>query len=123
MKILIIEDEKILLEVLKEELGNVGFKIITANNGQEALDKLKDDPSINLVLLDILTPVMDGFEFLKRIHEDENKKLGVIPVIVLSNLGQDEEIKKALKLGAVDYFVKANHPISEIVEKIKDFLK
>ena len=123
MKILIVEDEKILVNVLKDEFENIGFKVVIANNGQEALDRLNDNPGIKLVLLDILTPVMDGFEFLQKMRTNENKSFRAIPIIVLSNLGQDEEIKKALRLGAVDYFVKAQHPISEILEKVKDFLK
>lgn len=74
----------------------------------------------DLIILDLILPKKDGFEVLETIKADS--KLKAIPVIVLSNLGQDEEIKKALALGAVDYMVKAQHPMNEIVVRIKKYI-
>lgn len=74
----------------------------------------------DLVLLDLILPKKDGFEVLQELKADPGLKQ--IPVVVLSNLGQDEEIKKALDLGAVDYLVKVQHPINEVVEKVRKYL-
>lgn len=123
MKILVAEDEKVLAQVLKEEFEGEGFDVSTAENGKEALDVMKSKSHRpDMVLLDLLMPVMDGFAVLKEVSEDRINNLKDIPVIVLSNLGQDEEIKRAFQLGATDYFVKSQHPIAEVVEKVKNFL-
>jgi len=124
MNILIAEDEKTLASVLKEEFELEGFSVIPVSNGKEAMDILNSKPNdINLIILDLLMPVRDGFQVLEEIKNDKVHGLGLIPIMVLSNLGQDEEIKKALSLGATDYFVKSQHPISEVVEKVKKFLE
>lgn len=118
-KILIVEDEKALVEVLRDELALHDFDASMAFNGEEALKKMRASVP-DLVLLDIIMPKMDGFEVLEEMQKDDALK--EIPVIVLSNLGEDEDIKRALKLGAVDYFVKAQHPIKEITEKVNQIL-
>ena len=118
-KILIVEDEIALSEVLRDEFSLHKFDIVVAYNGEEAMRKLRSEKP-DFVLLDLLLPKMDGFEVLKQMKSDE--ELQEIPVIVLSNLGQDEDIKEAMKLGAVDYFVKTQHPIKEIIEKVRHFL-
>lgn len=124
MKILVAEDEELLSKVLEDELKEAGFDVLLAADGSEALKDLKNNTKeIDLVLLDLLMPVVDGFQVLEEMQKDQIHNLGSIPVIVLSNLGQDDEIKKAFKLGAADYFVKSQHPISEIVEKVKGFLE
>jgi CheY-like chemotaxis protein len=124
MKILIAEDDKVLAEVLKEEFKDEGFAVTMAENGKEAMNALKSKANRpDLMLLDLLMPVMDGFAVLKEISEDQISNLKDIPVIVLSNLGQDEEIKRAFQLGASDYFVKSQHPVAEVVEKVKTFLE
>ncbi|MHB9019407.1 MAG: response regulator [Minisyncoccota bacterium] len=124
MNIIIAEDERLLSKVLKEEFEEAGFKIIQTFNGLETLKELKaKSKNIDLVLLDLLMPVINGFQVLEEMQKDRVDNLRAIPVIVLSNLGQDEDIKKAMSLGAVDYFVKAQHPISEVVEKVKNFLE
>lgn len=119
MKILIVEDEEILRDVLKEKLEQEKFVVTTAADGEEALASLKRQMP-DLIILDLILPKKDGFEVLETIKADS--KLKTIPVIVLSNLGQDEEIKKALALGAVDYMVKAQHPMNEIVVRIKKYI-
>lgn len=119
MKVLIIEDEEILLKVLKEKFENEGFEVDVAIDGEEALPAVeKSNP--DLIVLDIILPKKDGFEILQELKS--SLKFKQIPVIVLSNLGQDEEIKKALVLGATDYLVKTQHPIKEVVDKVKNYL-
>lgn len=116
MKVLLIEDEEILGDVLKEKLEQEKFTVEWAADGEAGLERVKPF-SPDLIVLDLILPKKDGFEVLKELKA--NPKLKTIPVVVLSNLGQDEEIKLALSLGAVDYMVKAQHPINEVIEKIK----
>ncbi len=116
MKILIVEDEESLAFVLKEKLDKSGFETKVAKDGETALT-LAHTYKPELVLLDLVLPKKDGFSVLRELKADP--ELGVVPVIVLSNLGEDENIKKAFALGAKDYFVKSQHPINEIVEKIE----
>lgn len=117
-KIFIIEDEQSLREILAERLKDAGFEIEVAIDGAEALDKLKTITP-DVILLDIILPKIDGFTVLEKIKED--LRIREIPVIVLSNLGQDTDIKRALDMGAVDYFIKAQHSLLEIVELVKTF--
>ncbi len=118
-KILIAEDEEVLLNVLKDRFEAEGWEVTTAKDGEEAIESIKKSQP-DLVLLDLLMPKKDGFEVLKEVKSNpEYKNLPII--IVLSNLGSDEDIKKALALGANDYFVKTQHPMSEIVEKVKKY--
>jgi len=118
--ILIVEDDKFLRELLTRKLDSVGFQISTAIDGHDALKKIKDElPQI--ILLDLVLPGVDGFEILKQIKEDP--KTSKIPVIILSNLGQKEEVEKGIKLGADDYLVKAHFTPDEIIGKIEAVLK
>ena len=112
-KVLVVEDEKVLLNVLKEKLTDDGWDVDTALDGIKAISKIKGD-KYDLILLDIMLPKKNGFEVLNYIKKELTSD---VPVIVLSNLGSDEDIKKAMSLGAIDYFVKAQHPIGEIVDK------
>ena len=118
-KIFIIEDEQSLRDILAMRLKEAGFEIEVAFDGAEALEKLKTiNPDV--ILLDIILPKIDGFTVLEKIKED--LRIKDIPVIVLSNLGQDTDIKRALELGATDYFIKAQHSLLEIVELVKKYL-
>ncbi len=112
-KILIIEDEKVLLNVLKEKLVDDGWDVDTTTDGVTAISKIKSN-RYDLILLDLMLPKKNGFEVLQFIKKD---LASIVPVIVLSNLGSDDDIKKAMALGAKDYFVKAQHPIGEIIDK------
>ena len=121
-KILIAEDEETLLNVLKDRFEGEGWTVATAKDGVEAMEQIEKASKrtmFDLVLLDLLMPKKDGFEVLEEIRD--NQELRDLPVIVLSNLGGDEDIKKALALGANDYYVKTQHPMSEIVEKAKKY--
>ena len=114
-KILIIEDEKPLAHALDLKLSHEGFDIIATGSGEEALLLLNKD-HFDLVLTDLIIPGVDGFKVLETI---QNKKMKV-PVIVMTNLNQEEDRKRASDLGAVDFFVKSNSPISLIVEAVKN---
>ncbi len=118
-KVLLIEDEKMLAEMYRTKFDNEGFKIDVAFDGDEGLKAAKSEKP-DIILLDIILPKLDGFLVLKELKKDPSTKK--IPVILLSNLGQDEDIKKGKKLGADDYFVKANHTPAEIVNKVKQEL-
>ncbi|MEK7123781.1 MAG: response regulator, partial [Patescibacteria group bacterium] len=118
-KILIVEDEEMLAKVLVEQFNKAGFDVEAVFDGEEALESLKKSAP-DLVLLDIILPKKDGFEVLKEIKENPDTQ--DIPVIMISNLGSDEDIKQSIKLGAADYYVKAQHPIYEITEKVSKFL-
>ncbi len=116
-KILIVEDERPLSHALEMKLKSQGYETKVVTNGQEAIAELKATP-YDLALLDLIMPVMDGFGVLTEI-----KNLGMkTPVIVLSNLGQEEDRAKTKELGAIDYFVKSNTPISDIVARVKSAL-
>ncbi len=119
-KILIVEDDKFLRELITRKLTSEKYEIVEAIDGEEGLKKIQKEKP-DLVLLDLILPGIDGFEVLSKVKEDP--ALSSIPVIILSNLGQREEVEKGLKLGAVDYLVKAHFTPNEIVEKMKEVLK
>jgi len=120
-KILVIEDDKFLKELICRKLSEEKFDIEEAVDGEEGLKKIKKVKP-DLVLLDLILPGIDGFEVLSRVKEDD-PAVSSIPIIILSNLGQREDVEKGLKLGAVDYLVKAHFTPNEIVAKIKEALK
>jgi len=117
--ILVAEDDAFYGNVFKTKLAKEGFDVIVTENGKKALEVAKERIP-NLMLLDLVMPEMDGFETLQTLKADE--KLKGIPVIVLSNLGQDSDVDKAKKLGAKDYFVKSNVSIQKVIEIVKNNL-
>lgn len=117
--ILIIEDDQFLRDLISLKLDKEGYRVLKAIDTQEGLKKAKEEMP-DLILLDLLLPGMNGFEFLALIKQDQD--LVKIPVIILSNLGQEEEIQKGFKLGAIDYLIKAHFTPEEIVEKIQKFI-
>lgn len=117
--VLVVEDDKFLRDLLVQKLKREGFSIIEAITGSDALRLAKEShPSI--VLLDLILPGLDGFEILKRLKEDA--ATAPIPVIILSNLGQREDVERGLRLGAIDFMIKAHFTPGEIVGKIKETL-
>ncbi len=118
-KIILLEDEEILLKALSIQLLSAGFDVLTASNGEAGLALIKKEKP-DLVLLDILMPKMDGFQVLAELKKD--KELKHIPVIVLSNQGQDEEKEKGLKLGAIDYYVKSSTDLTDLTKKVQKVL-
>lgn len=114
-KIVIIEDDESLVKIIQEALDHDKYDLTLLLPSDEAIRKITDlEPSV--IVLDIMLPGESGFDFLERLKKDVNTK--DIPVVILSNLGQDEEIKRGLELGAIDYIVKADFSIYEIVHKI-----
>jgi len=119
-KILVIEDDKFLRELVSRKLVKEGYDVAEAVDGEKGVESVrKENP--DLVLLDLILPGIDGFEVLSRIKSDPT--LSQIPVIILSNLGQKDDIEKGLEMGAADYLIKAHFTPNEIIDKIKGILK
>ncbi|MFA6255496.1 MAG: response regulator [Patescibacteria group bacterium] len=114
--ILLVEDDEFLAELYATKLNLEGYEVALATDGEKGLKMVKEKMP-DLILLDIILPKMDGFEILKNIKAD--KALRNLPVILLTNLSQKDEIKKGLDLGANDYLIKAHFMPSEVVKKIK----
>ncbi len=119
-KILIIEDDSFLQGLEVAKLKKANYDVITASTGEEGMKQIMT-PGIDLILLDIMLPVVDGFEIIKKIRETESTKK--IPVIMFSNLSDDKEVKKAKDLGADEFMVKSNFTLEELLEKISSLLK
>src|SRR3990167_8935003 len=115
-KILVVEDEEILLTALREELENGGYEVGGAVDGQEGLEKVKSFKP-DLVLLDLVMPRMDGMEMLRKLKEASDTR--DVPVVILTNLSDYERISEALSLGAMDYLVKANYKLEDLLDKVK----
>jgi DNA-binding response OmpR family regulator len=115
--ILIVEDDPVLLRMYTEKLTYEGFRIVTARDGEEAL-KVTQKEKVDLILLDIMLPRMSGTDFLERLIKEGGKN---IPVVALTNLTEQEERKRAGKLGVKEYLVKAMQTPEEVVEKIKSY--
>lgn len=117
-KILIAEDEMALGHALELKLEKSGYEVTLVNDGQAALEALKKS-KFSVLLLDIIMPKKNGFEVLEEMKKVKNKT----PVIILSNLGQEEDVKKAHTLGAKDYFIKADVPLQEVVKLVAKYVK
>ncbi len=118
-KVLIIEDDGFLASIYAQKLELEGFEVAFATNGEDGL-KLAQKDHPDLILLDLLMPKMDGFEVLEKLKADA--ALQGIKVLVLSNLGQKEDVERCLKLGAVGYIIKAHSLPGETVKRIKEIL-
>lgn len=121
IKILIIEDDKFLRDLCVKKFDQMGFNVDFTGDGLEGMKKIINNKP-NLVLLDIIIPGIEGFDLLKKIRAHKDKTVAKIPVIVLSNLGQESDIGKAMSLGANEYIVKAHFNIDDIANKIKKYL-
>ena len=117
--ILLIEDDSFLISMYSTKFEIEGFNIISANNGEKGLEAVSKN-KVDIILLDILMPKMNGFEVLENLKKQQ--KTAKIPVILLTNLNQKDEIDKGLALGADDYLVKAHFMPSEVVNKIEKIL-
>lgn len=117
--ILIVEDDPILLRMYSEKLNFEGFRVVSAKDGQEAL-KMSLEIAPSLILLDIMLPRMSGTDFLERLRQDPKGKN--TPVIALTNLAEEEERQKSVKLGVKEYLVKAMQTPEQVVEKIKKYV-
>lgn len=118
--ILLVEDDPFLIDIYTTKLKEEGYSVDIAEDGETALSKIKEK-DFDLMLLDIVLPNFNGWEILRKINLDE--KLKGLKVVVLSNLGEKDEIEKGVKLGAAAYLVKAHYTPSEVVEEVKKILK
>ena len=119
--IIIVEDDVFLSDIYQTKFTEAGYECVSAQDGQRCLSLLESGVSPYVILLDIVMPKMDGLELLAFLKSSEKYK--DIPVILLSNLGQDTDIKKGLELGALDYMIKAHYTPSEAVKKVEEILK
>ena len=115
-KILIVEDEDILLDLLRKKLQEEGYEISVARDGVEGLEKMKEVKP-DLILLDVIMPRMGGFEVMEEKNKDE--ALRRIPVIIISNSGQPVELDRAKKLGVKDWLIKTQFDPQEVVDKVE----
>lgn len=118
--LLIVEDEPLIQKVYQTHLEKKGFKVLTANNGKEGLKASKKEQP-DLILLDILMPVMDGMTMLEELRKDAWGKSA--RVLVLTNLSMDEDSKFIKELGAIGFLVKADHTLEDVSDKINEILK
>lgn len=116
LKILLIEDDTFLSELLKYKLTSEGFEVTIATNQHESRHALGAQV-VDLILLDILLPDMNGFDFLEELKK--NPAYLEIPVIIISNLGQGKDVERGLELGANEYILKAQVSPSQIVERVR----
>lgn len=118
-KILIVEDDTFLAGIYANKFEREGFGVVLAVDGEAGLKSAKKERP-DIILLDILLPKLDGFEVLQQLKADRD--LHSIPVVLLTNLGQKEDVDKGLKLGAADYLIKAHFMPAETVDKVKKVL-
>jgi len=118
-KILLVEDDKFLRELMSKKLITLGYEVVSAADGESGLVMIKEAKP-DVVLLDLILPGINGFEVLEKAKQD--LAIANIPVVILSNLGQTEDIEKGLALGAKDFLVKAHFTPQEIVNKLKSIL-
>ncbi len=121
-KVLLVEDDPFLSSLLKNRLQKEQLEVILAKDGEEALNLLKTSKP-DLILLDIILPKKSGFEVMVEIRKDPQMQSQDLPIIIISNLGQPEDISRGQELGAIEYFVKAKTSIDELVQNIKNFLE
>lgn len=117
--VLLVEDDVFLAGIYQKKFELEGFKVSLADNGEKALTDVKRKHP-DIILLDILLPKLDGFAVLEKLKADSASK--DIPVILLTNLGQKDDVEKGLKAGAADYLIKAHFKPSEVVEKVRQVL-
>lgn len=118
-KVLMIEEDHFLRKVYRDKLSKIGFEFLEATNGEEGLNKIIAEKP-DLVILDLILPRKNGFDVLIDIKSNKNTQS--IPVIILSNLGQESDIRRGLSLGAEDYLVKTEVSLSQVVDKVKEQL-
>lgn len=119
-KILIIEDDFFVRDLYARELAREDFETVTAVDGEDGLLKVVESKP-DLILLDIMLPKMSGLDILKTLKEKEETK--DIPVVLLTNLGQDSVIREGFSLGAIGYLIKAAYTPTQIIEEVKKFLR
>jgi two-component system alkaline phosphatase synthesis response regulator PhoP len=119
-KVLLVEDDQMILDMYKTRLVADGYEVFTTDKGSEAMSLAKSKKP-NIVLLDVILPEVDGFSILKDLKADSETKS--IPVLMLTNLGQESDQSKGKDIGAQGYFVKAQHIPADIISKIEELIK
>ncbi len=117
LKVVLVEDDKFLQKILVTKFTKEGFDVRAASDAEQGLQMILTEAP-NIVLLDLILPKMSGFDLLTELKA--NGKTKAIPVVILSNLGQEEDINRAKSLGALDFLVKADISINEVVQKVKE---
>lgn len=120
-KILLVDDDKFIIDMYLIKFGEFGFQIEPAFSGAEALEKIEKGLEPDIFLIDIIMPGMDGFQLIREIN-DKNLRRGAA-IVVLSNLGQKDDIERALSLGVDGYIVKASATPSEVVARVQEIVK
>lgn len=120
-RILLVEDDQFLRELMATKLKREGFSVLVAVDGQEGAAMIQAERP-QLVLLDIILPGLDGFSVLQGTRASADPKVAAIPIVLLSNLGQDSDVQKGRQFGATDYLIKANLTIDEIIKKIRKYI-
>lgn len=121
-KVLLVEDDALSSRVNSLKLAREQVETLSAVDGEDAMQKLKDSGhEVGVVLLDLMLPKINGFEVLERMKKDPT--LEKIPVVVLTDLGQDSDRERVLGLGANEYLIKTETTIDQIVTKVKKYLK
>ena len=115
-KILLIEDEELIISLLQRKLEKEGYKVSVARNGVEGMEKMREDKP-DLILLDIVMPRMGGFEVMGEMRKE--KELRIIPIIIISNSGQPVELDRAKKMGVRDWLIKTEFDPKEVLSKVK----
>ena len=118
--LLLVEDDSFLSNIYKTKFEMEGFEVMAAADGEAGL-ALAKSKRVDVILLDILLPKLDGFTVLKELKADKNVK--DVPVILLTNLGQKDDVNKGLELGAADYLIKAHFKPSETVAKVRKVIE
>lgn len=120
-RILLVEDDNFLSELLSKKLIENQATVTRAANGEDALDLIKNNPKYDLILLDLMLPKIGGFEVMEAINADDKAK--GTPIIILSNLGQKNDVEKGVSLGAKKFLVKAILSLDEIVDAVSEIIK
>ncbi|MFA5029683.1 MAG: response regulator [Patescibacteria group bacterium] len=118
-KVLLVEDDPMIVEMYKLRLEEEGYEVMVTEKGSEVLELAKEN-KFAIILLDVILPETDGFTILDSLKSDDSTK--DIPVLLLTNLGQESDRDKGMQAGAADYFVKSQHTPAEVIQKIKELL-
>jgi len=118
--IMIAEDDAFIGDIYEVKLQNEGYNVILASNGRDAIEKLEGGAKPNILLLDIVMPYMDGFDVLEALNKrDEWKK---IPVVLLTNLSQKDDVDRGMALGAKDFLIKSHFTPTEVLAKVQKYI-
>ena len=119
-KILIVEDDFFIRDLYEKQFTKEGYAVESVPDAEQGLEKIKSAPP-NLVLLDLMLPKMSGLDLLKILKADNNLK--TVPVVILTNLGQDQAIKQGFDLGADGYLIKSAYTPSQVVNEVRTYIK